>query len=80
MITVPESGVLFGKYDEENFWGIEKSHMYNQMGSGIKSVEFILSHGAENIILLEAKSSCPNPNNREKSEEKRKNMKNFSRI
>ena len=49
---------------------IEDSHIYKRLGEGIKTVEFILKYGENKIIFLEAKTSCPNAENRYESDEK----------
>lgn len=41
---------------------IEKSTLYTDLGKGIKSVEFIRVMD-DNLLLLEARKSFPNPNN-----------------
>lgn len=60
----------FGKYDETDLFHIEDSRIYKNLGSGIKTVEFILSYKEHSIVFLEAKKSCPNAANRHETEEK----------
>lgn len=64
MKTIPESEMIFGKFDEADLFHIEKSQMYKKLGSGIKTVEFVLMHPRNSVIFLEAKKSCPNAANR----------------
>lgn len=47
------------------------------MGGGIKTVEFILKRKNRQIIFLEAKTSCPNENRREESEEKARKFEEY---
>lgn len=42
MIAISESEMNFGDFDETNIFHIEKSRIYNELGTGIKTVEFIL--------------------------------------
>ena len=60
----------FGKFDEADLFHIEDSKIYKNLGSGIKTVEFILKYDENSIVFLEAKKSCPNAANRYESEEK----------
>ena len=58
--VIPESDMRFGQFEEMNLFHIENSQLYEKMGSGIKTVEFILRYNENSIIFLEAKKSCPN--------------------
>lgn len=60
----------FGKFNEIDLFHIETSKIYKDLGSGIKTVEFILKYDENSIIFLEAKKSCPNAANRYEAEEK----------
>ena len=42
MIAIAESEMNFGDFDETNIFHIEKSRIYKELGTGIKTVEFIL--------------------------------------
>ena len=75
----------FGKFDESKLFYIEASKVYKELGTGIKTVEFILKHNEDSIIFLEAKKTCPNVANRYESVDKEqkfvlvvKNAKNES--
>ena len=68
--VITESEMNFGKFDETNLFHIEDSKIYKDLGSGIKTVEFILKYDENSIVFLEAKKSCPNAVNRYESEEK----------
>ena len=70
MITIEESKMVFGPYPEENVFRIEDSGLHASFGEGIKTVEFILLQGREKLLFVEAKTSCPNPFNKEESKEK----------
>lgn len=60
----------FGKFDEENLFHIEDSKIYKDLGSGIKTVEFILKWKKNEILFLEAKTTCPNSANKNESMKK----------
>ena len=70
MKIIPESEMNFGPFDQSVLFQIEKSKIYKALGTGIKTVEFILRYGEESIVFLEAKKSCPNRENRYTSHEK----------
>lgn len=61
MITIEESGMCFGEYEDDCVFHIEKCDQYTKhlMPNGVKSCEFILSRG-KSIYFVEAKTSCPN--------------------
>lgn len=59
MLQITESGMVFGNYRPEQVFKIENSHMHDQAGMGIKSVEFVLLRGTDKILFVEAKSSSP---------------------
>ena len=44
MKVISESKMNFGQFAEENLFHIEKSKIYKDLGSGIKTVEFILKY------------------------------------
>jgi hypothetical protein len=69
--------MTFGEYDEDNLFEIEKSKIYANVGSGIRTVEFILKHKENNIIFLEAKKSCPNAENRHESVQKEEKFEEY---
>ena len=77
MKTITESEMNFGKFNETELFHIEDSNIYQSLGSGIKTVEFILRQNKNSIIFLEAKKSCPNAANRHESEKRKKNLKNI---
>ncbi len=64
MITILESEMTFGPFDEERFFHIESSDVYQSIIENVKMVEFILSKSIGNnheIWLIEAKQSSPHP-------------------
>lgn len=70
--VITESEVDFGPFQEDDLFHIEESQLYQSLGAGLKTVEFIfLRNEGKNIVLLEAKKTCPNEENKEESEEKR---------
>lgn len=78
MKVITESEMNFGKFDEADVFHIEDSQIYKNLGSGIKTVEFILKYDENSIVFLEAKKSCPNAANRHESEEKEQKHREFS--
>lgn len=66
---ITESEVDFGEFEAENLFAIESSDILKKLGQGIKTVEFVTLFRKDNIIFLEAKTGCPNPNNKEKGGE-----------
>ena len=77
MKTIAESEMNFGEYDEADLFHIEESRIYKGLGTGIKTVEFILKYNENSIIFLEAKKSCPNQANRYESKEKEKKFEEY---
>lgn len=77
MKIIPESEMNFGKFSEENLFHIEESKLYKDLGSGIKTVEFVLRYDKNSIIFLEAKKSCPNAANRYESEGKERKFEEY---
>lgn len=77
MKVITESEMKFGKFDETDLFHIEDSKIYKDLGSGIKTVEFILKYDENSIVFLEAKQSCPNAANRYESEEKEKKFEEY---
>lgn len=67
----------FGKFDEENLFHIEDSKIYKDLGDGIKTVEFILKWKKNEILFLEAKTTCPNSANKNESMEKTQKFEEY---
>lgn len=77
MKIITESEMDFGKFDETELFHIEDSKIYKDLGSGIKTVEFVLKYDENSIVFLEAKKSCPNAANRYESEEKEQKFEEY---
>ncbi|RHP44002.1 hypothetical protein [Clostridium sp. AF32-12BH] len=77
MKVITESEMNFGKFDEAELFHIENSKIYKELGSGIKTVEFILQYDKNNILFLEAKKSCPNAANRHESSKKEEKFEEY---
>lgn len=77
MKVITESEMNFGKFDETDLFHIEESKIYKKLGSGIKTVEFILKYDEKSIVFLEAKKSCPNTANRYESEQKEQKFEEY---
>lgn len=65
MITIRESGMAFGPYDERDIFEIEKSGLIRSIQPGVKSAEFVLIKNGY-LWIVEVKSSSPKPGNQEK--------------
>lgn len=77
MKIITESEMNFGKFDEENLFHIEDSKIYKDLGSGIKTVEFILKWKKNEILFLEAKTTCPNSANKNESMKKTQKFEEY---
>ena len=77
MNVITESEINFGPFDEANLFCIEHSEIYKNLGSGIKTVEFILKYTENSILFLEAKKTCPNAVNWYESEEKEQKFEEY---
>lgn len=69
--------MTFGEFDKENLFHIEDSQIYKNLGSGIKTVEFIIKRSDNCITFIEAKASCPNVANINESNEKQTKFEEF---
>ncbi len=61
MVEINESNMIFGDFEEDKIFKIEKSKLHNKIGNGIKVVEFILLKNENELNFIEAKSSSPRP-------------------
>lgn len=61
MVEINESNMIFGDFEENQVYKIEKSKLHNRIGNGIKVVEFVLLRSENEINFIEAKSSSPRP-------------------
>lgn len=53
--------MIFGDFEEEKIFKIEKSKLHNRIGNGIKVVEFVFLRNENELDFIEAKSSSPRP-------------------
>ena len=63
-ITIDESGLQFGANNNADIFHIENSHIYKSLGDSVSTIEFILYKENHSILMIEAKSSSPQPSNR----------------
>ncbi len=77
MKYITESEMRFGAFDEKDLFHMEESRIYRNIGSGIKTVEFVLKYNENSIVFLEAKESCPNAENRFESAEKEEKFEEY---
>lgn len=77
MISMEESEMVFGGFEEKNLFKMEASGLHKSFGSGIRTVEFVLLRQKDQIWFVEAKKSCPNRENRFETEEKTKKFEEF---
>ena len=76
-LTIMESGMSFGGFDPERIFHIEDSNLYRKLGTAIRTTEFLYLDYRNYLQLVEAKSSCPNVNNREESREKKEKYEQY---
>jgi len=71
-MRIYESGMIFGDYDIDNCFHIEKTKLYKKLnGKGYSSVEFILHRpDKKQLLFIEAKSSLPDVKNINKYDER----------
>lgn len=65
MIEIPESGMTFGPFAENNVFSIEKSKIYQKLQQNMQIAEFVVIMRNGSIWIVEAKSSSPNPRHKE---------------
>ncbi|OFI07633.1 hypothetical protein CLOACE_02370 [Clostridium acetireducens DSM 10703] len=61
MVQINESNMIFGDFQEDKIFKIEKSKLHNKIGAGIKVVEFVVLRNENELNFIEAKSSSPRP-------------------
>lgn len=61
MVQISGSNMIFGDFEENKIFKIEKSKLHNKIGNGIKVVEFVLLRNENELNFIEAKSSSPRP-------------------
>lgn len=65
-MIIPESGVKFGPFNDEQLFWIEKSKFYDNGSKGCRTVEFLYVNEKRTMItIVEAKTTAPNINNPE---------------
>ena len=60
-VVINESGLTFGSYGKEALFHVEASEIRKSLN--LRTVEFVLRHKNDEILLIEAKSSSPRPGN-----------------
>lgn len=63
-IEIPESGMTFGPFADDNVFCIEKSKIYLKLQQKLQIAEFLVRMKNDSIWIIEAKSSSPNPKNK----------------
>lgn len=62
-ITIRESGLEFGPFDDDKCFQVERSALCAGLGDGVKMVEFMVVRpgkaGVVNLLCVEAKTSAP---------------------
>lgn len=76
-VTIIESGMSFGEFDPERIFHIEDSNLYRKLGTSIRTTEFLYLDYRNYLQLVEAKTSCPNVNNREENREKKEKYEQY---
>ena len=76
-MIIRESEMNFGDFNEDFLFYIEKSDLYRNLGPGFKSVEFVIKDVKNGIIFLEAKKSCPNKANCDRSRESKEKFEEY---
>ena len=59
MVTIRESGMVFGEFPEDCVFKIENSNTHKIVGDGVKTVEFVYLQAKNKLLFVEAKSSSP---------------------
>ena len=71
-MRIEESEMIFGEYNEDDVFRIEKSRQYRELKTkGVKSCEFIMLRG-KTLYFLEAKKSNPKELVADTDDEKRR--------
>ena len=53
MKSIPEFGIVFGSCDEKDLFYIEKPNLYELLGAGLKTVEFV-RRTKTRVLFIEA--------------------------
>jgi hypothetical protein len=62
-VCINESDLLFGDYNDDDVFHIEKSQIHKDLEDCSKTVEFVLRFDGDKIYFIEAKRSSPQPGN-----------------
>jgi len=65
MVNIVESGMEFGPFEDGDVFYIEKSKIYQKIQQNMQMAEFVVTMRNNSIWIVEAKSSSPNPRNKE---------------
>lgn len=76
-MIIKESNMEFGEFASEDVFQMEHSKLHASFGDGIKTVEFVLLKDDNKILFVEAKTTCPNRDNRYESEEKAEKFEEY---
>ncbi len=63
-LTILESNMLFGPFNQDHCFYLEKSELYQKLQHGVQIAEFLLikiQQQVQNVWIIEAKSSSPRP-------------------
>jgi hypothetical protein len=55
MVQINESNMIFGDFEADKIFKIEKSKLHEKIGNGIKVVEFLLLRNENELNFIEAK-------------------------
>lgn len=62
---VEESKMKFGPFSVDKLFHIEKSKIYKNIQKGVPIAEFVYLRSADELLIIEAKSSAPQPKSQE---------------
>ncbi len=62
-LYIDESNMRFGPFGDDNLFYIEKSNSYRAIKDGVQIAEFLKIQSRKKILIIEAKSSAPQPGN-----------------
>ena len=63
--------------EKERLFHIEKSDLYKKLGEGVHTVEFVYLDNKSILQFVEAKTTCPNANNKNESREKQQKYEEY---
>lgn len=76
-MIIHESEMNFGDFDDDSLFYIERSNLYQKLGPDFKTVKLVIKDVKHGIIFLEAKKSCPNKVNCNKSSESKTKFEEY---